>query len=53
MKGAATQSAADKKLRAGGVELLTLGAAEGQAELGVTISVDAAAVPRVRVARLK
>lgn len=45
-------SAADGKLRVGGVELLTLNASAA-GELDVSVTVDAAALPRVRVARVK
>ncbi|MDB4994639.1 MAG: hypothetical protein JWM74_2071, partial [Myxococcaceae bacterium] len=53
MKGPATKPAADGKLRSGGVEYLTLAAEAGAGELDLTITVDEAALPRVRIARLK
>jgi hypothetical protein len=53
MKGPATKPAADGKLRSGGVEYLTLAAQPGQTELDLTITVEAGALPRVRIARLQ
>lgn len=55
MTGPATQAAAtaDGKVRSGGVEYLTLAAAEGQAELDLTVTVGDKAAARVRVGRLK
>jgi hypothetical protein len=45
--------AADGELRSGGVEYITMAATPGQSELDLTVSVDATAEPRVRIARLK
>jgi hypothetical protein len=55
MKGPAMQTLAkaDKKIRAGGVEYLTIDATAGQAELGVTIAPDPQLGPRVRIARVR
>ncbi len=55
MKGPKTQKldAADGAIRSGGVEYLTFDAQADQAETGVSVTIDAAAAPRVRVARLK
>jgi hypothetical protein len=55
LSGPATQAlaSADGKLRAGGVELLTVDASTSNAELGVTIIADASALPRVRIARVR
>jgi hypothetical protein len=54
MVGPKVQSAAaaDGKLRVGGVELLSLNASAA-GELDLSLTVDAAALPRVRVARVK
>ncbi len=55
MKGPKTQKveAADGKVRSGGVEYLAFSAAPGASETGLSVSIDTAAAPRVRVARLK
>ncbi len=55
MNGPAIQPAAsaDGQLRAGGVEYVELDATAGQAELDVTLTVDASALPRVRVGRIR
>lgn len=55
MAGPAMQaaSAADGKLRAGGVEYLTVDAVPGSESLNLSLSVDPAAQARVRIGRLK
>lgn len=55
MKGVKTQraEAADGSIRAGGVEYLTLDAAPEAKTLKLAVTIDAGALPRVRVARLK
>jgi len=55
MTGPAMQpaSAADGKLRAGGVEYLTVDAVAGKSSLNLSLSVDPAALARVRIGRLK
>ncbi len=54
MTGPATQTAAaaDGVLRAGGVEYLTINAVAGKPSVDLTVTVDPAALPRVRVGRL-
>ncbi len=55
MKGPKTQEleAADGTLRSGGVELLVFDARAGAPESGAQVTIDEAALPRVRVARVK
>lgn len=55
MHGPATQplATADGALLPGGAEYLTLNAAEGATELTASVTVDAAALARVRVARIQ
>jgi hypothetical protein len=55
MNGPKTQKATapDGKLMPGGAEFLVLDAAAGQAEVDVTVTVDAKAAPRVRVGRIR
>ncbi len=55
MQGPKLQAAdaVDGKLRSGGAELIALNAQSGQPELAVSIGVDAAALPRVRIARVR
>ncbi len=55
MHGPKTQkaAAADGKILPGGVEVLTLDAAAGQAEVDVTLTVDPKAAVRVRVGRVR
>lgn len=55
MKGPKMQplAAADGKVRSGGVEYLSFAAAPSSRETALEVSVDAAALPRVRVVRLK
>src|SRR5258708_7184795 len=47
-----TPAKADGQILPGGVEYVTIDAA-GQPEIDLTVTVDAAALPRVRVGRLK
>lgn len=46
-------ASADKKLRAGGVDYLTIDVPAGQTELALKVTVDPAAAPRLRVFRAK
>ena len=46
-------ASADKKLRAGGVDYLTVDVPAGQTELGLTVKVDPKAAARIRVIRVK
>jgi len=55
MKGPKVQplGTSDRKLRSGGVEYLGFGAAEGASTTDLTVTVPAAALPRVRVVRVR
>ncbi len=55
LSGPAMQAlaSADGKLRAGGVEYVSFDANNERAELGVTVTADAQALPRVRIARVQ
>ncbi len=53
LQGPALQATADGKLRAGGVEYVTIDATADRSELGITITADAGAAMRVRIARIR
>jgi hypothetical protein len=55
MKGPKLQAAdaADGTLRSGGAELIALDAVPGALEISAAITVDTAALPRVRVTRIR
>jgi len=53
MKGPTVQVNPDGQILPGGVEYIKLDAIGGQQTLDITVTVDAIAKPRIRVARIK